>query len=198
MFNKNLFKKVFFNTTAISIITFSTNAFSVSFDCSKATQRSEKMVCASPLLSSLDDQMFALYTKAKSTQNPEALKQAQIDWIKQVRQCDSEKCVENLYIKRISDLQPQNTITSALGAITSSAPNQIVTQESKPTENQQPTTSEATQQPTENRQGSLPEATEKDVKESGSDNSILPTIFGFILTLLVIAIPFIGGRRKKK
>jgi uncharacterized protein len=72
---------------------------------------SEKIVCSSPNLSKLDDQMFAAYSKAKSeSANPESLKNEQIGWIKEVRACgNDENCISNLYTKRISQLTPTSS-----------------------------------------------------------------------------------------
>jgi uncharacterized protein len=78
----------------------------VSFDCSKATMQSEKLVCNNQTLSKLDDQMFAEYSKVKAmSANPDLIKNEQITWIKNVRDCGiNESCIEDLYNKRISQL----------------------------------------------------------------------------------------------
>jgi uncharacterized protein len=86
----------------------STYANSASFDCSKAAQPAEKKVCSTPALSQLDDQMFQLYSAAKSaSSDPEALKQTQISWIKEMRSCGvDEACMTNSYKQRIAVLTP--------------------------------------------------------------------------------------------
>jgi uncharacterized protein len=82
------------------------DSYAASFDCIKAGTASEKIICSNPVLSKLDEQMFAAYSSAKSSAtNPDLLKNEQISWIKEVRGCgNDEDCVASLYNKRINQL----------------------------------------------------------------------------------------------
>jgi len=85
------------------------NANAASFDCSKASTQQEKAVCANPTLSALDDKLAEAYKAARSvSQDAEKLKLEQIEWIKEVRKCQSDaSCIERLYKSRLSALNPQ-------------------------------------------------------------------------------------------
>ena len=79
-----------------------------SFDCSKATRKSEKLVCSSTTLSALDVRMADLYRNVLN-RNPELSKEmrnAQNYWLRRVREsCDDVQCLEVLYRQRILELQ---------------------------------------------------------------------------------------------
>ncbi len=80
-------------------------AQAASFDCAKASHPSEKMICASPLLSTLDEQMAAAYGKARrESPNAEALKQEQMQWLKEARACTNEPCMMQAYQTRLMAL----------------------------------------------------------------------------------------------
>lgn len=80
-------------------------AEAASFDCAKASHPSEKMICASPLLSTLDEQMAAAYGKARrESPNAEALKQEQMQWLKEARACTNEPCMMQAYQTRLMAL----------------------------------------------------------------------------------------------
>ena len=85
------------------------NANAASFDCTKASTQQEKAVCANPTLSALDDKLAEAYKAARSvSQDAEKLKLEQIEWIKEVRKCQSDaSCIERLYKSRLSALNPQ-------------------------------------------------------------------------------------------
>ena len=87
---------------AIGFLT-SNTLWAASFDCSKASNPYEKTICANPNLSSLDDQLAIAYKNARDkSKDPEALKKAQIDWIKSTRQCATDtSCIEKAYKDRI-------------------------------------------------------------------------------------------------
>lgn len=76
-----------------------------SFDCSKASNKIEKMICGSPELARLDVQLVDAYRKANAnTSNQAKLKSEQIAWIKQTRSCSDEACVAQAYQARINEL----------------------------------------------------------------------------------------------
>lgn len=82
-------------------------AVSPSFDCGKASSMVEKTICADPNLAQLDSKLMALYQQAmKQTDNGDALKSQQLNWLRQVRNpCTSAACLSNAYQQRIAELQ---------------------------------------------------------------------------------------------
>lgn len=76
-----------------------------SFDCAKASNKVEKMICGSPDLARLDLQLVDAYRKAIASSADQAkLKSEQIAWIKQSRACADEACVAQAYRARIAEL----------------------------------------------------------------------------------------------
>lgn len=83
-----------------------TSATAASFDCTKAATVVEKTVCATPRLSSLDDE---LATTWKAMPKRDALRDAQREWMKRRDECeDSEDCIEGQYLMRIAALRLQH------------------------------------------------------------------------------------------
>lgn len=107
----------------------STYANSASFDCSKAETPTQTKICSTPALSQLDDQMSQLYNAAKNaSSDPEALKQTQINWVKEMRNCGvDEACLTNGYKQRITTLTPKQTQTPETNVATPAAPNPVDT-----------------------------------------------------------------------
>ena len=76
---------------------------SPSFDCTKASNNAEKLVCSDNQLAQLDLELTAAYTKARDrSADPSKLKADQIAWIKMSRQCGDKQCLEQAYKMRIS------------------------------------------------------------------------------------------------
>lgn len=83
----------------------STETTKPSFDCSKASNTVEKMVCASPELAKLDVQMAEQYKNARtSASDQNQLKSEQMSWIKKSRACKDEACLAQAYRLRIDEL----------------------------------------------------------------------------------------------
>lgn len=102
---KNL---VLLSMAIASLLALPLTSNSTSFDCSKATHPSEKLICNNPELSDLDDNLAQLFkSERSSSNNPEQLKSDQISWIKRVRECTEEKCIKDLYAERITQLTKQ-------------------------------------------------------------------------------------------
>lgn len=84
-------------------------ACAASFDCAKASSDTEKLICAKPALSSLDDQLQAAYRKASGTvadNNKDMLLKEQRNWIRYARNaCTDEACLSRVYRERIDLLQ---------------------------------------------------------------------------------------------
>ena len=86
--------------------TVSINAYSASFDCAKASTAVEKSICSNATLSTLDDQLTAIYSKAfKASSTQSELKKHELDWIKTKRNiCTTEDCISAAYSSRIAEL----------------------------------------------------------------------------------------------
>jgi len=82
---------------------------SASFDCAKAKTKIEKLICANPKLSELDEKVTSLYKKVlEVTPVAEDCKQQQREWLKGWRDtCKDAACLEQAYTSRISDLEKQ-------------------------------------------------------------------------------------------
>jgi uncharacterized protein len=80
---------------------------SASFDCAKAKTKIEKLICANPKLSQLDEKVSALYKKVlEQSPVPEDTKEQQREWVKDPRNlCKDAACLEEAYASRISDLE---------------------------------------------------------------------------------------------
>ena len=90
----------------IVISTIPSVIFAASFDCSKASTKTEKAICDDPILSKLDEDMAVAYSKALKTSDPDVLKKEQRKWLKEtLAPClDDKDCIKNAYESRISQL----------------------------------------------------------------------------------------------
>ncbi len=79
-----------------------------SFDCAKATMPADRLVCASPMLSSEDVRVVAAYKAAmKAAPDRSAamnIRKAQIAWSHEKMHCRTEACLDNLYQQRVQAL----------------------------------------------------------------------------------------------
>jgi uncharacterized protein len=79
-------------------------ADAASFDCAKAAAPVEKMICASPQVSALDEQLAALYGHAKG--GSDAVRTSQREWLSHVRdKCGTTDCLVQAYTARIAELK---------------------------------------------------------------------------------------------
>lgn len=86
----------------------STFVHSASFDCNKAKTATEKLICSSPEISSLDDELSSAYQKARSlTQQKDALRRWQHEWLtsREYLACVHIECLKAQYHSRISLLK---------------------------------------------------------------------------------------------
>ena len=84
------------------------SAVAVSFNCSKASNVIESLICKDSSLSKKDSQLAGLYRKAlkdlpRSMQRE--LRDEQRDWLTARDSCDDRECLELLYSKRIYELK---------------------------------------------------------------------------------------------
>ncbi|MFD1559309.1 lysozyme inhibitor LprI family protein [Paraburkholderia silviterrae] len=76
-------------------------AAAASFDCSKAASATEKRICASPRLSSLDTQLTALYQKRAAGADAAAWRDDQRAWLRERDQCGDAACLARVYSERL-------------------------------------------------------------------------------------------------
>lgn len=78
------------------------------FDCSKAWGADEKLICETPALSQLDEEMNRAYRAAQDAtfgDARKALQTAQRQWLADRRsQCEQAGCLENMYRQRLDEL----------------------------------------------------------------------------------------------
>jgi uncharacterized protein len=81
-----------------------------SFDCAKANSRVEKTICASPMLSRLDEQLAQAYASFIASSNrQDMLRTAQKKWLHEVRdRCPDEACLKTAYENRLGHLTSAN------------------------------------------------------------------------------------------
>ena len=100
-------KKTIFSAlmVALAVVSFSSQA--AGFDCSRARSFVENAICDDATLSALDDALNAAFSQAlQNSDNPNALKKQQSQWLKNVRNaCDTNSCLVNVYSQRIRVLQ---------------------------------------------------------------------------------------------
>src|SRR6516164_7378983 len=84
-------------------------AHSASFDCAKSKTKTEKLICANPKLSDLDEKVSALDEKVlELSPVPEDSKEQQREWVKGERDTFKDSaCLEQAYASRISDLEEE-------------------------------------------------------------------------------------------
>lgn len=115
-------------------------AVAAGFDCSKASNSSEKMICANDELSRLDEQLTHAYRSVMaSTQDREALKQRQRAWIKERNQITEADAMIRFYQERLEQLgfsvavKPDNP-PAVTPPVTAEPVNKATSVESRPTD----------------------------------------------------------------
>lgn len=100
--------------SAISTLLFALSAQAASFDCAKAGTKVEHIICDTPEISTLDDELSAAYKAAlKDKRQAYAIRQAQKKWMKERNKCADAECVMGRYKERIfAFAQPTFTLVS--------------------------------------------------------------------------------------
>lgn len=81
------------------------DSHAASFDCSRAENKAEILICGVPELSALDVKLAKLYRQAREAVSDRVeLRNQQRAWLKERNQCDHVACLQNLYQKRIVEL----------------------------------------------------------------------------------------------
>lgn len=86
-------------------------AEAASFDCSKASTTVERSICASPELSSLDDEMAKTF-RAALAKGGEAIRPDQRIWMNQRNSCRDSSCLLSAYKNRLDVLRDSMNITT--------------------------------------------------------------------------------------
>ncbi|MGH8615955.1 MAG: lysozyme inhibitor LprI family protein, partial [Gammaproteobacteria bacterium] len=86
-------------------------AAAASFDCSRTATVIERMICASPRSSGLDETLANVYQQALATaSDKQALEASQREWLKNRRDaCRTEDCLINAYYARLAELRARTT-----------------------------------------------------------------------------------------
>src|SRR6266704_678440 len=77
-------------------------SWAASFNCAKASTRSERLICSDKKLLELDEKMAGAYRKAYNAASDEKqLKAEQIEWLKERDACETSECIGRKYESRI-------------------------------------------------------------------------------------------------
>lgn len=91
---------------AIATTTIDTTPFAPSFDCLKASNKVEKLICDDRELSKLDVELNKAYQTAReASTDKEQLKKDQISWVKLSRACENKSCVKSAFELRLQQLK---------------------------------------------------------------------------------------------
>lgn len=98
-------------------------AVAASFDCGKAATRTEKQICADPVLSRLDEQLDDAYRTAQHrVASRPALRDAQRKWLATRRDaCEDSACLRKAYLDRIEALLDERTANPSTETLETSA-----------------------------------------------------------------------------
>ncbi len=106
----------------IAIFVIPSVIFAASFDCNRAQGKVEKLICSTPDLSRMDEQLAKVYqnalANAKNVEQKNNLIDRQKDWLRQTRKtCGDADCLIKAYSSRLSELSVETPL------ITKTSPN---------------------------------------------------------------------------
>lgn len=118
-----------FSLGAIALLSLSPRLWAseaASYDCSEPSIGTiDAMICRSPALSSLDQQMSEVYAAAQAkavNEHPASLKSEQRGWLKGRDECwkqdDKNQCVTDAYTQRIAELQARYRLIKIADVLT--------------------------------------------------------------------------------
>ena len=87
------------------------HAQAASFDCKKAGNKIERMICQYPEISILDEELSKAY-KAVRAKEKEVIKE-QRAWLKTRNKCGDTACLKKIYSERVAELVSRGTIKKA-------------------------------------------------------------------------------------
>ncbi len=91
---------------ALLLALLASNSMAASFDCTKASNFAEKEICRDGYLSGLDKMLSSNYKAAlEATDQPDALRQSQREWLAIRDQCNTQKCLDQSMGTRITALE---------------------------------------------------------------------------------------------
>lgn len=95
-----------------------TPVFGASFDCGKARTKIERMICADPKISALDEELVKVYKEASGlAPDPPAFKTAQQDWLRKVRGASANpEDIQAAYLARIEEIRLDPKLRKSLFA----------------------------------------------------------------------------------
>lgn len=107
--NNNIKSGVWVAATLLGCLGLAVSAQGASFDCGEAGTKVEKLVCATPSISKLDDQLGKTYQDVLSKANEEQKQRViaeQKHWLKFTRNvCTKEPCFKHAYWSRLAELE---------------------------------------------------------------------------------------------
>jgi uncharacterized protein YecT (DUF1311 family) len=96
---------------AAGFLAFAPSAGAQSFDCLDRLSEDERVICNSPSLSRLDEQLAEVYEDAlagRSTSQRDRLRTEQRDWVELRRNCRRRRsCIKRLYQDRLAELREE-------------------------------------------------------------------------------------------
>jgi uncharacterized protein len=91
------------------VASLSRNTFGASFDCAKASTSVEKMICSSPELSRLDDELGVQFKTAKARADANGMRPQFIatsrEWLRTLSECVNQNCIRQVYEQRLQSLR---------------------------------------------------------------------------------------------
>ena len=87
----------------LPIVFFSSSLFAASFDCKKASTKTEKWICSDKELGKLDENMAELYKDVKRIY-PGVVSE-QKEWLKSIKGCENAVCLKEQYQERNAELE---------------------------------------------------------------------------------------------
>ena len=95
--------------TVLGWLMLSFAAQAASFDCTKSTNKVEKLICSNSELTKLDEDMAKVYDELrKKTPDEALLKRQQREWLKWRNRCQDLVCLDERYRQRIVALNQVN------------------------------------------------------------------------------------------
>lgn len=119
MSNVRIMNRTFDYIAAMLFVTASGVCNAASFDCAKATTRTEKLICDDAELSKLDEQLSAAYQEAMvKGVNKDSVKQWQKGWLFFTRDdCANVSCLKKAYASHIVELQEHSEVASSKAVV---------------------------------------------------------------------------------
>jgi uncharacterized protein len=102
----SVFAGAFFIVVGIRASFLDTETWAASFDCARATQRVEQLICTDATLSALDDKLGAAWRSAlAAAPDIEAVRRDERRWLTSRNAGPTATCIVSLYHQRIDELE---------------------------------------------------------------------------------------------